>query len=149
MTKAVKAERSIIANEGMKALALLFAQRGESTFIRSDNGPEFITKAVKGSLEVSVVRTLYIELGSPWENAYSKRFISRLGGLGDELSKREVFASLLEAKVLVKEYRNHYNHRRPQSSLGYQAPVEFAASRKPVKADEDYTQGLGSVAVLS
>ncbi len=105
MTNATKAERSIIANEVVKTLALLFAQRGESTFIRSDNGPEFIAKAVKGWLEVLRVRTLYIELGSPWENAYSKRFISRLGGLGAELSKREVFASLVEAKVLVKEYR--------------------------------------------
>lgn len=80
MTNAVKAERSIIANEVVRTLVLLFAQKGESTFIRSDNGPEFIAKAVKGWLEVSVVRTLYIELGSPWENAYSKRFISRLGG---------------------------------------------------------------------
>lgn len=63
--------------------------------------------------------------------------------------QRELFASLLEAKVLVKEYRNHYNHRRPHSSLGYQTPVEFAASCEPVKADENYTQGLGAVTALS
>ena len=63
--------------------------------------------------------------------------------------KREVFASLLEAKVLVKEYRNHYNDRRPHSSLGYQTPVEFAASCELVKADEALTQGLESVSALS
>ena len=63
-------------------------------------GREFIAEAVKRWLEVSGVRTLYIEAGSPWENAYSETFISRFG---DELLKREVFSGLLEAKVLVEE----------------------------------------------
>ena len=42
--------------------------------------------------------------------------------------KWEVFADLLEAKVLVEDYRGHYNHHRPYSALGYQTPVEFAAA---------------------
>ena len=95
----------------------------EPAFIRSDNGPEFIAKAVKRWLEASGVRTLYIEPGSPWENAYSETFISRFS---DELLKREVFTDLLEAKVLVDAYREHYNHRRPHSALGYLTPSEFA-----------------------
>ena len=74
-------------------------------------------------MEVSGVRTLYIEPGSPWENAYSETFISRFS---DELLKREVFADLLEAKVLVEDYRGHYNHHRPHSALGYRTPTEFA-----------------------
>ena len=69
------------------------------------------------------VRSLYIEPGSPWENAYSETFISRFS---DELLKREVFADLLEAKVLVEDYRGHYNHQRPHSALGYRTPAEFA-----------------------
>jgi transposase InsO family protein len=88
-------------------------------------GPEFIAKAIKRWLEVSGVKTLYIEPGSPWENAYSETFISRLS---DELLKREVFADLLEAKVLVEDYRGHYNHHRPHSALGYQTPAEFAVA---------------------
>ncbi len=67
-------------------MAILFAQRGELIFIRSDNGPEFIAKAVKWWLEVWGVRTLYIEPGSPWKNAYSKTFIS---GLGDKLRQEK------------------------------------------------------------
>ncbi len=143
---ALGVERSITAEDVVRTLAALFDRRGEPSFVRSDNGPEFIAFAVKRWLEVSGVKTLYIEAGSPWENAYAETFISRLG---DELLKREVFTNLLEAKVLVEEYRNHYNHRRPHSSLGYRTPVEFAASCEPAKADEDLMKELESVSALS
>ncbi len=122
---AIEVERSITAEDVASTLASLFRRRGEPAFIRSDNGPEFIAKAVKRWLETSGVKTLYIGPGSPWENAYSETFISRFG---DELLKREVFTSLLEAKVLVEEYRSHYNQERPHSALGYQTPAEFAAA---------------------
>ena len=121
----IEVERSITAEDVVETLASLFRQRGEPAFVRSDNGPEFVARAIKRWLEVSGVRTLYIEPGSPWENAYSETFISRLG---DELLKREVFADLLEAKVLVEDYRGHYNHHRPHSALGYLTPAEFVAA---------------------
>jgi Integrase core domain len=92
------------------------------------------------------VATLYIEPGSPWENAYSETFISRFS---DELLKREVFTNLLEAKVLVEEYRNHYNRERPHSALGYRTPAEFAASCEASVADEDLAKELESITVLS
>ena len=142
----LEVERSITAQEVVKTLAILFAHRGEPTFIRSDNGPEFVAKAVKRWLEGSGVRTLYVEPGSPWENAYSETFISRLG---DELLKREEFTSLLEAKILVEEYRNYYNQERPHSALGYRTPAEFAASCEPASAGEDLTKELESVIALS
>ena len=120
----IEVERSITAKDVVRTLAALFDRRGEPSFIRSDNGPEFIAQAVKRWLEVSGVKTLYIKPGSPWENAYSETFIGRFG---DELLKREVFTGLLEAKVLIEEYREHYNQRRPHSALGYRTPAEFAA----------------------
>ena len=98
----IDVERSITAEDVVSTLASLFLSRGEPAFIRSDNGPEFIAKAIKEWLEACGVKTLYIEPGSPWENAYSETFISRFR---DELLKREVFADLLEAKVLVEDYR--------------------------------------------
>jgi transposase InsO family protein len=122
---AIEVERSITAEDVVGTLATLFRERGEPTFVRSDNGPEFIASAVRSWLEASGVGTLYIEPGSPWENAYGESFIGRLG---DELLKREAFTGLLEAKVLVEEYRQHYNHRRPHSALGYRTPSEFAAN---------------------
>jgi putative transposase len=136
--------RSITAEDVVETLSSLFRRRGEPVFIRSDNGPEFVAKAIKQWLEVSGVRTLYIEPGAPWENAYSETFISRFG---DELLKREVFADLLEAKVLVEDYREYYNHNRPHSALDYQTPAEFLAATDLGSKEE--TEELGSVLTLS
>jgi putative transposase len=132
---AIEVERSITAEEVVAILTYLFEECGEPAYIRSDNGPEFVAAAVKRWLEASGVGTLYIESGSPWENAYTESFNGRFG---DELLKREEFASLLEAKVLVEEYREHYNRRRPHSALGYRTPLEFTATcRVALLTDED------------
>jgi putative transposase len=121
----IEVERSITSEDVVSTLASLFHSRGQPAFIRSDNGPEFIAKAIKEWLEASRVKTLYIEPASPWENAYSETFISRFS---DELLKREVFADLLDAKVLIEDYREHYNHQRPHSALGYLSPAQFVAA---------------------
>jgi transposase InsO family protein len=121
----IEVGRNLTAREVVSTLQELFAIRGAPQFIRSDNGPEFIAETVKNWLERSDVGTLYIEPGSPWENAYSESFNSRLR---DELLNRELFTTLEEAKVLIDEYRLEYNHRQPHSSLDYQTPAEFAAS---------------------
>jgi len=142
---ALPTERSITAEGVIQTLAYLFSERGAPDYIRSDNGPEFIACAVKAWLAVSSVKTLYIEPGSPWENAYSESFISRMR---DELLNREVFANLAEAKVLTGDYREHYNHHRPHGSLLYLTPAEFAAleaqqGQDPVEQLES-TRGLSS-----
>ena len=140
------AERSITAEDVVTTLARLFNNRGAPEYIHSDNGPELIAKAVKYWLEVSGVRTLYIEPGSPWENAYPETFNSRLT---DELLNREVFTNLLEAKVLTEEYRDHYNQERPHSSLGYRTPAEFGALCEPPSVDATLSKELESVIILS
>ena len=132
---ALEVARSITAEDVLSTLTRLFMERGEPAYIRSDNGPEFMAKALKRWLAASRVKTLYIEPGAPWENAYSETFISRLR---DELLNREVFANLKEAKVLAEDYREHYNRKRPHGSLGYLTPVEFAA----IDALSHQTSGL-------
>jgi putative transposase len=139
-------ERSITAGDVVKTLDRLFAERGVPSFIRSDNGPEFIAEAVKRWLEVCGVKTLYVEPGAPWENAYSETFISRMR---DELLDREVFANLKEAKVLAEDYRDHYNHHRPHGALGYLTPAEFAAIEALAGQDFGPSEQLGSVRRLS
>lgn len=104
-------------------LKYLFAVRGAPRYIRSDNGPEFIARAIRQYLAESCVSTLYIAPGSPWENAYSESFNSRFR---DEVLNRELFTSLLEAQVVCEDHRLEYNHRRPHSALGYQTPAAFA-----------------------
>ena len=120
----LEGERSIKACGVIDTLRKLFIERGEPDYIRSDNGPEFIAEAIKEWLAACGVKTLYIEPGAPWENAYSETFISRMR---DELLERELFVNLKEAQVLLEDYRDHYNHRRPHGALGYLTPAEFAA----------------------
>ncbi len=124
---AILVDRSITAQDVVDLLRYLFSVHGEPEFIRSDNGPEFIAAAVREWLQKSGVATLYIEPGSPWENAYSESFNSRFR---DELLNREMFETLTETRVLVEDYRVEYNHLRPHSALGYLAPAVFAA-RQP------------------
>jgi transposase InsO family protein len=69
------------------------------------------------------VKTLFIEPGSPWENGYVESFN---GKLRDELLEREAFDTLLEAKVLIERWRQHYNTVRPHSALGYRPPAPKA-----------------------
>ncbi len=69
------------------------------------------------------VQTLYIEPGSPWENGYIEFFNGRLC---DELLNGEVFDTVLEARVLCEQRRQHYNGVRPHSALGYRLPAPEA-----------------------
>ena len=121
---ALEVDYSITALSVIDILQRLVQERGAPQFIRSDNGPEFIAKAVKEWIAQRGMKTLYIEPGSPWENAYSESFNSRFR---DEFLNLEVFASRMEAKVLGQEHREKYNHRRPHPSLGNMTPAEFAA----------------------
>ncbi len=121
---ALEVERGITAQEVIDVLVELFRIRGVPEHIRSDNGPEFIAQMIRRWLSHASVETLYVEPGAPWENGYAESFHSRLR---DELTNREEFYNLAEAKHLAEAWRLEYNQRRPHSSLGYQTPAEFAA----------------------
>ncbi len=121
---ALEVERSLTGEDVVNTLAYLFQVHGEPAFIRSDNGPEFVSKVVKKWLKDSGVKTLFIEPGSPRENAYGESFNSRLR---DEFLNQEIFTSLTEAQVLAEQHRVFHNLDRPHSSLGYLTPAEFAA----------------------
>ncbi len=107
----------------INGLAGLARQRGMPKYIRSDNGPEFIAEELRRWLSALDVGTLYIEPGSPWENAYAESFNSRFR---DEFLSLEVFDNLRAAQLLTTAYRTNYNTNRPHSSLGYMTPTDFA-----------------------
>ena len=111
------------SEEVIDRLAALAIERGLPKFVRSDNGPEFIAVALREWLTNLEVETLYIEPGSPWENAFAESFNSRFR---DEFLGLEVFENLKAAKRLTSAWRANYNDHRPHSSLGYQTPTEFA-----------------------
>ena len=104
-------------------LRYLFLVRGCPTYIRSDNGPEFIAELVKHFLAHRGVETLYIEPSSPCENGYIESFNARMR---DELLDGELFLTLAELKYVVDRWRMDYNHYRPHGSLDYQTPAAYA-----------------------
>lgn len=120
----LKVARGITSEDVIDTLAELFAMRGVPKHIRSDNGPEFIAKAIRKWTGQLGIETLYIEPGSPWQNGYAESFH---GKLRDEFLALEEFESLAAACKLTTAWKDDYNHHRPHSSLGYVAPAEFAA----------------------
>jgi putative transposase len=121
---ALKCDRGITSEDVIDTLAELLAMRGVPEHIRSDNGPEFLAKAIQRWLAQVGVGTLYIEPGSPWENGYAESFHSRLC---DEFLALEVFDNLAAARKLTTAWKDDYNHYRPHSSLGYLAPAAYGA----------------------
>ena len=120
---AIRVERKLGSTQVLETLGDLFVSRGPPEYLRSDNGPEFCAQAVKRWLNRLQVKTLFIEPGSPWENGYIESFN---GKLRDELLNGERFTTLLEAQVLVADWRYHYNRVRPHSALGYRPPAPEA-----------------------
>lgn len=119
---AIEVERRMPAPAVIAVLERAFAQYGLPVYLRSDNGPEFVARAVKAWLAKQGVSTYYIEPGSPWQNAFGESFNDKLR---DECLNMEVFGSLTEAKVILNQWRHYYNTRRPHSSLGYLTPLEY------------------------
>ena len=120
----IAVNRRIDADATVAVLDRLVAERGTAPwFIRMDNGPELTANALRDWCRFNRAGTSYIEPGSPWQNPYVESFGSRLR---DELLAVEAFNSLLEAKVLVEDWRIEYNTVRPHSALGYLTPTDYA-----------------------
>ncbi len=117
---AIRVARKLGSADVIDVLADLFITRGTPVHIRSDNGAEFTATAVKGWIAGVGARTAFIEPGSAWENGYVESFN---GKFRDELLACEVFNTLVEARVLIEQWRVHYNTVRPHSSLGYRPPA--------------------------
>jgi transposase InsO family protein len=140
---AIVVARKLNSDDVLHCLTDLFAIHGPPEHIRSDNGPEFIARAVRAWLGWIGVNTLYIAPGSPWENGYNESFNSKVSAcrdvlliaertsaaqdkrslMRDELLNGEIFTALREAQVLIERWPRHYNAVRPHSSLGYRPPA--------------------------
>lgn len=116
----IEVQRKLRSGDVLYSVADAMLKHGVPRYIRSDNGPEFIAAALQEWFERIGVQTLFIEPGSPWENGYNESFN---GKLRDELLNGEIFCSLKEARILIEQWRQHYNTVRPHSSLGYRPPA--------------------------
>ncbi len=113
---AIRVDRQLNSGTVIDALSDLFILHGVLSFMRSDNGPEFVAQAVQDWIKTVGAKTAYIEPGSPWENGYCESSNARFR---DEFLNGEIFYSLREAQILIEEWRKHYNTKRPHSALGY------------------------------
>ena len=118
-------KRSIDADQVVAGLQQLVAERGAPEFLRMDNGPEMTAHALADWCERSGTGTVFIDPGRAWQNPFVESFHSRMR---DELLNVEEFYSLAEARVVIGDWREDYNTRRPHSSLGMLAPAAFAAA---------------------
>ena len=117
---AITVARKITASDVIDTLADVFLQRGIPSYIRSDNGPEFVAELIREWLKDLGVTTAFIEPGSPWENGYIESFN---GKFRDELLNGEIFDTIYEAQVVTEKWRRHYNTLRPHSALSYRPPA--------------------------
>jgi putative transposase len=117
--------RRLASGDVKRVVAAAITERGAPARIRSDNGTEFIARAIRETCRELNVETMYVEPGSPWQNGYAESFNARLR---DELLNAELFTSLAEAEYLAREWRRDYDTKRPHSSLGWLTPSQFAAN---------------------
>ena len=117
-------DHSIDADATVACLDKIVGARGtHPSFIRCDNGPELTANALRDWCRFTGAGTSYIDPGSPWQNPWVESYSSRMR---DELLAIEQFDTLLEAQVLVEDWRAEYTRYRPHSALGMLTPVEFA-----------------------
>ena len=124
---AIDVAGSIRAGRVIEVLSRLISERGAPRYLRSDNGPEFVSAALlKWTIEQGI-ETALIDPGKPWQNGTSESFN---GKLRDECLSLEWFHNRIEARIVIEDWRRHYNEVRPHSSLGYVTPAQMAENLK-------------------
>lgn len=113
---AIEVERSVTGDDIVTVLERLIMIHGAPGFVRMDNGTEMTSHAVSDWCRFSPTGIVFIDPGSPWQNAYVESFTGRLR---DELLAIEVFHTMLEATIIADDYPRQCSVHRPHSSLGY------------------------------
>ena len=121
---AIEVDGRIRSGRVIEVLSRLVSERGAPLYLRSDNGPEFVSRALLKWIVDQGIGTALIDPGKPWQNGTTESFI---GKFRDECLSLEWFRSRAEAKVVIESWRQHFNEVRPHSSLGYLTPAAFAA----------------------
>ena len=132
----IRVARQLTSTDVLSVLSETIDEEGVPSYIRSDNGSEFIAHQVQRWLREKNIKAIYIDPGSPWlpseatpqrarariTNGFIESFHNRLR---DECLNREVLLSVAEAQVLIEQWRQTYNHEHPHSRLGFKSPLEF------------------------
>ena len=122
---AIDVKGSIRSRDVIEVLSRLVSVHGAPRYLRSDNGPEFVSRAILKWLTTASIDTVYIDPGKPWQNGSNESFN---GKFRDECLSLEWFPDRINAKITIEDWRRHYNEVRPHSSLGNQTPAAFKMS---------------------
>ena len=123
---AIDVAGSIRSKRVIEVLAQLISIHGAPKYLRSDNGPEFVSRAILQWATDSGLEMALIDPGKPWQNGTDESFN---GKFRDECLSMEWFRNRIEARVVIEQWRRHYNQARPHSSLAYMTPMEFKKQR--------------------
>ena len=140
---AIEADGRIRSGRVIEVLSRLVSERGAPLYLRSDNGPEFVSRALLKWIVGQGIETALIDPGKPWQNGATESFN---GKFRDECLSLEWFRSRAEAKVVIETWRQHFNAVRPHSSLGYLTPAAFVA--KITEPDAAPAKATGQIAAV-
>lgn len=115
-------DRSITAADVIAAIADVVEVRGVPHMLRCDNGPEFISKALREFCSEAITIG-YIPPGQPWKNGFIESFNNRLR---DECLSMELFDTVLHARSIIGGWKERYNRCHRHSALDYVTPAEYA-----------------------
>jgi len=119
---AIDVAGSIRSSRVIEVLATLVSVHGAPKYLRSDNGPEFVSRAILRWLNDANIETVAIDPGKPWQNGSNESFN---GKFRDECLSMQWFKNRVDAKILIETFRQEYNRIRPHSSLNMLTPIEF------------------------
>jgi putative transposase len=139
---AIEVDTSLSGVRVTRVLDRLKLERGLPRQIRSDNGPEFISRAVEQWAYANGVEWHFIEPGKPIENAYVESFN---GKFRDECLNENWFTTLADARQKIEQWRQDYNQVRPHSSLAYRTPNEFRIEAAALMSPPPATSATASV----
>ena len=144
----IRVARQLTSSDVLSVLSEAIEEEGAPSYIRSDNGSEFIAHQVQQWLSDKKIKAIYIDPGSPWQNGFIESFHNRLR---DECLNREVLLSVAEAQVVIEQWRQTYNHEHPHSRLGFKSPQEFVrflSDLGSVRATPSLRQDLSYTSIL-
>ena len=116
---AIHTGRRIQSTDIRALLRKLVVRFGRPRAIRCDNGGEMLAQVLRDELKKQHIRLANIDPGKPWQNGFNESFN---GTFRKECLNAEIFGSLMEARVVIEQWRQRYNQHRPHSSRNYITP---------------------------
>jgi len=113
----------------IRSLERVIEEVGKPTYIRTDNGPEFISKEYKIWCKDQGIVPIYSEPGKPMQNGYVERFNRTFR---EDVLDAYLFSSVSQFNMISEKWVEEYNNFHPHKSLGKKSPREFGGSRQPV-----------------